>query len=43
MGVAANPHAYDFYCNVGFADVSDVETRFGAGSRMKLPIADEDA
>jgi N-acetylglutamate synthase-like GNAT family acetyltransferase len=43
MWVTANPHANDFYRSVGFTHVRNVETKFGAGSRMELAIADEDA
>ena len=39
MWVTANPHAYDFYRSVGFTHVDDVQTQFGAGSRMKLAVA----
>ncbi|HEY1521011.1 MAG TPA: GNAT family N-acetyltransferase [Solirubrobacteraceae bacterium] len=43
MWVTANPHAYDFYRSVGFTHVRNVETELGAGSRMELSVADEDA
>jgi GNAT superfamily N-acetyltransferase len=43
LWVTANPHAYDFYRSAGFTHVGNVETAFGAGSRMELAVADEGA
>jgi N-acetylglutamate synthase-like GNAT family acetyltransferase len=43
MWVTANPHAYDFYRSVGFTHVREVKTELGAGSRMALSVADEEA
>jgi GNAT superfamily N-acetyltransferase len=39
--VTANPHAYAFYCAVGFAHLRSVDTPFGTGSLMEFVVADD--
>ena len=36
--VTANPHALEFYENVGFSFVGTAETRFGPATRMRLQV-----
>jgi GNAT superfamily N-acetyltransferase len=36
--VTANPHANAFYEHVGFRGTASVDTAFGTGTRMELPI-----
>lgn len=36
--VTANPHADAFYRNVGFQPAGEIQTRFGPGQRMSLPV-----
>jgi len=38
LEVTANPRALAFYEKVGFVAVGQVETRFGPGIRMRLPL-----
>jgi GNAT superfamily N-acetyltransferase len=38
IAVTANPHAMAFYLSVGFRGSVAVETEFGAGTRMSLPL-----
>jgi GNAT superfamily N-acetyltransferase len=38
LEVTANPHALGFYRNVGFIDIGDAQTEFGAAPRMALLI-----
>lgn len=38
LEVTANPHADAFYRSVGFAPVGIIDTEFGAGTRMGLPL-----
>lgn len=38
LEVTANPHANAFYRSVGFAPVGIIDTEFGAGTRMELPL-----
>ncbi len=40
LAVTANPHAYAFYCSVGFTHRHEVQTMFGPGSRMELAVDD---
>ena len=36
--VTANPHAMAFYLHAGFLGAGEVETAFGPGTRMYLPL-----